>query len=167
MLRPYLDLPPPTPEETLVWMQRLAQDGSKDLRIRQLTENVLCNVFDHDFMSEYVALLHWVQKNIRYVRDPILVEQVQTPWATVQARTGDCDDMATLLAALVGAVGGRSRFVAGAYKMAHGRPKLEHVWLEAHDPRSNNWVVLDPVPGRRVDQMLGALIHTIRHPAVE
>ncbi|MBW2674549.1 MAG: transglutaminase domain-containing protein [Deltaproteobacteria bacterium] len=148
-------------------MSRLAQDGSKDPRVRQMAESITRQVFDHDFMSEYSAIYYWVKANVRYVRDPVLVEQVQTPWATIQVRQGDCDDMATLIAGLIGAIGGRSRFVAGAFKYRRGRPVLEHVWVEAHDPRSNNWIVLDPVPGRKVGQMLGNLQHTITHPAVE
>lgn len=167
MVRPYRDLPPPTPQETLVWMGRLAREGSMDPAVRSVTERIIHRVWDHDFMSEYVAIFNWVRQNIRYVRDPILVEQVSAPRVTLQTRTGDCDDMAVLIAAMIGTVGGRTRFVAGAFKNRNGHPALEHVWVEAHEPRSNNWVVLDPVPGRQVPQMLGKLIHTIKAPAVE
>jgi transglutaminase-like putative cysteine protease len=149
-------------------MARLAQEGSMDFSVREVAEKITRHIFDHDFMSEYTAIFHWVQRNIRYVRDPILVEHVQTPRATLQIRSGDCDDISVLIAALAGAVGGRSRFVAGAFKKhPDGTPKLEHVWVELHEPRSNSWVVLDPVPGRKLNQMLGKLVHTLKHPAVE
>jgi transglutaminase-like putative cysteine protease len=148
-------------------MRRLAREGSMDPAVRQATERIVRQVFDHDFLSEYLAIFNWVRRHVRYVRDPILIEQVASPRATLQMRAGDCDDMAVLIAAMIGSVGGRTRFVAGAYKYRNGRPVLEHVWVEAHEPRGNNWVVLDPVPGRQVPQMLGKLVSTIKSPAVE
>lgn len=149
-------------------MRQLAGSGARDPRVREVAIRITQQLLDHDFMSEYAALFNWVRRNIRYIRDPIEIEQVQTPHATLQLRTGDCDDLAVLLAALTGAIGGRSRFVAGAFRHGpNGKPSLSHVWCEAHEPQTNTWVVLDPVPGRRVPQMLGALVHTLHSPAVE
>jgi hypothetical protein len=83
----------------------------------------------------------------------------------------NCDDLAIVIGAMVGQIGGQIRLVAGAFKNGAihpktGKPMLAHVWVEAYDPTSSSWVVLDPVPGRRVDQMLGRLAHTLMMPVV-
>jgi transglutaminase-like putative cysteine protease len=161
--RPYVDLPPPTPESTLQAMHYLAVQAQHDLQMRELAERIVGGLWPNDYVSEYAALLNWVRRHIRYVRDPAIVEQVKTPRATLETRCGDCDDMAVLLSALVGHLGGQSRYVAGAFKAYQGRPILSHVWCEAKDPTSGAWVALDPVPGRRVGQMLGRTIKRIKH----
>lgn len=75
----------------------------------------------------------------------------------------NCDDMAVVIATMVGQIGGRVRFVAGGFRGARvhhsGRPVLSHVWAEAYDPNSKSWIVLDPVPGRKVHEMLGKVAH--------
>jgi transglutaminase-like putative cysteine protease len=91
-----------------------------------------------DFRAEVRALHEFVRDHIRYVRDTHGVETVQTPDATLDIGQGDCDDKATLLAALLGAVGHPSRFLAvgtrpGAYK---------HVFVQT--PLGGQWVSLDP-----------------------
>lgn len=163
---PVYTLPPPTPQDTLRWMARLAQEAQLDPRIRVLAEQIVGGLFAHDYLSEYVALLNWVRSHVRYLRDSIVVEQVKGPRVTVETGQGDCDDQATLLAALVGAIGGKARFVAGAFRYVNGRPALSHVWTEAWEPASKVWVILDPVPGQRVAQMRGNLQSTITLPAV-
>jgi len=164
----YQDLPAPTPEETLDVMRRLAMDAQMDLGLRQLVEDIVRDVWPHDYLSEYVAILNHVRQHIRYVRDPITIEQVATPQATLRKRTGDCDDQAILIATLVGLIGGRSRFVAGAFRKApDGRSVLEHVWCEAYEPRGKFWVALDPIPGRNVPQMLGRVVDTLVGAGVE
>lgn len=164
--RPFIDLPDPTPERTLQAMHQLAREAQADQSMRELTEQIVAGLWPNDYLSEYVAVLNWVRRHIRYSRDPITIEQVKAPRATIETRTGDCDDMAVLLAAMVGHLGGESRFVAGAFRSHRGRPVLSHVWCEAKDPSSGAWVALDPVPGRRVDQMLGNTIHRVSHPGV-
>lgn len=164
--RPYVDLPAPSPQETLEWMRRLALQAQSSLKMRDLAAAIVRNVWPRDYASEYTALLNWVRRNIRYIRDPRTVEQVQTPDATLAILSGDCDDMATLLAALVGHLGGASQFCAGAFKEHNGRPVLSHVWCEALEPVTRTWIVLDPVPGQRVHQMLGGTIQRLTAPGV-
>lgn len=165
--RPYIDLPPPTPEETLLWMSRLALRAQSSLEIRELAASIVQEIWPKDYVSEYTAILNWVRRNIRYVRDPVTMEQVQSPSATLAMRSGDCDDMSVLIAALVGHVGGQSRFAAGGFNRGpDGRVVLSHVWTEALDPASGKWIVLDPVPGRNVHSMLGTTVGRITHPGV-
>jgi len=164
--RPNRHYPAPTPEQTLHWMAKFIRQAQYDHRLREFVEREIAgDLFPHDYLSEYAAILNWVRSNVRYMRDPRTVEQVKTAAAALETRTGDCDDMSVLIGALVGLVGGQVRLVAGglsdAGRTPSGRPVLSHVWLEAYDPTSKSWVVLDPVPGRKVHQMLGRMTNRL------
>jgi transglutaminase-like putative cysteine protease len=138
-------------------MVALTRAGWLDASIRAFAEEIVRNIWRHDYLSEYAAVLNWCRRNIRYVRDPVTIEQVKTPRAVIETEAGDCDDQSVLIATLCGALGARVRFVAGGFK---GDGALAHVWCEAFDPASGAWVVLDPVPGRNVTKMLGHLRNT-------
>lgn len=148
----------------MVAMAKLANAAQFDVAIRSLTEGIVKGLFPHDYLSEYVAILCWIRTHIRYVRDPVTIEQVKTPRAVIETEAADCDEMGVLAAAMVGTIGGKSRFVAGSFP---GNGSLTHVWAEAWDPGSKAWVILDPVPGRRVGQMVGRIQRTMVHPGVE
>jgi transglutaminase-like putative cysteine protease len=147
-------------------MAKLIQQGQFDYRIRGLAEEIVGGLFPHDYLSEYAAILNWVRKNVRYTRDPRTIEQIQTAAVTIEAKHGDCDDSSVVIGALVGTVGAQVRLVAGAFASSPKHPRngqslLSHVWLEAFEPAAGAWVVLDPVPGRKVNQMLGRLTRTV------
>lgn len=57
------------------------------------------------------AIFWWIKKNIRYQKDPIVAEWIQSPKNTLQWLHGDCDCMATLFAAMALSVGVNCRFV--------------------------------------------------------
>lgn len=167
--RPTRHYPAPRPEDTLVVMAKLIQKGQYDARLRLLTETIIADLQPHDYLSEYLAVLNWVRKNVRYSRDPRTIEQVKTPDVTLETRTGDCDDLSVLIGSMVGQIGAQLRLVAGGFRdgARHpqtGEPILAHVWLEAFEPNVKAWVVLDPVPGRKVHQMLGRLKRTTVYP---
>lgn len=58
----------------------------------------------HDFVGELAALYRFVANAVRFQRDPRGVESLQSPRYTLEHRTGDCDDKATLLAGLALAI---------------------------------------------------------------
>lgn len=152
--RPVRHLPAPSPQDTMAWMARFVRQGQYDYRLRALAEKLVADLWPHDYLSEYAAVLNWTRANIRYSRDPRTIEQVKTPAVIVETKTGDCDDLSVLVGTLVGLIGGKVRLVAGGFAAGQRAP-LSHVWLEAWDPGAGAWVVLDPVPGRKVNQMLG------------
>lgn len=156
LARPVRHLPAPLPETTMKHMSAFIKRGQFDYRLRALAEKIIADLFPHDYLSEYAAILNWTRKNIRYSRDPRSIEQVKTPAVTIETATGDCDDLSVVVGTLVGLVGGKVRLVAGGFLRGPKAP-LSHVWLEAWDPTSKAWVVLDPVPGRKVHQMLGRI----------
>lgn len=79
------------------------------------------------YMRELAALHAFVRDRVRYVRDPVGVELVQTPEVTLQKMSGDCDDKATLLAALLESTGHPAKFTAVAF----GGNQFSHVLTQA------------------------------------
>jgi hypothetical protein len=82
------------------------------------------------------ALYDYVKANIRYLPDPIDVETIQDPEATLKIRAGDCDDHSTLMAGLAAAIGIPVRFrVLGTAPdlFVHIFPELyvDGAWLPA------------------------------------
>jgi len=137
--------------QTIDEMRRLALAAQISWPLRSLVEDVCRGLRGKDYLSELAALYHFVWRTIRYQRDPRTVELVKTPEATLATRVGDCDDQATLLAALVLLSGAEARLVTVGF-----RPDgvLTHVFCEGLDPRTKRWVTLDPVAGPRAVEML-------------
>jgi transglutaminase-like putative cysteine protease len=101
-----------------------------------------------------LALHYFVCRHVRYQRDPLTVELVKTPMATLETGVGDCDDIATLLAAMVLLCGSEARFVTVGFR--RGGP-FTHVFCEGRDPKTKRWVTLDPVAGPHTPEMLGRI----------
>lgn len=103
--------------KTLKAMVNYAKQGQRDVGIITLARQIIAARVPHsgtskDYGAQLQALQNWTRDQIRYVRDPVGAEMVQTPTRTVEIRAGDCDDKATLLAALLMSVGFPCRFVA-------------------------------------------------------
>lgn len=85
------------------------------------------------------ALHAFVRDEIKYVRDPVGVELVQTPEKTLQLGYGDCDDKSTLLAALLESTGHPARFTV----IAFGGNPFSHVLAETR--LDNRWVPAETI----------------------
>lgn len=110
---------------TLRRMRQLVRDAVRDPS-QQIRETALKIVGSAGFVDQVRQLQSFVQDNIRYIADPPDVELVQTPQYTLQQRAGDCDDQATLLAALLTALGHPAQFIAVGLT---GQP-LSHVLIQ-------------------------------------
>jgi transglutaminase-like putative cysteine protease len=91
------------------------------------------------WLAEIRALHEYVRDCIRYVKDPVGVELVGTPEATLTLGSGDCDDKSTLLAALMLATGHPCRFVAVGM---NGAP-FSHVLVEAKS--GDRWIPAETI----------------------
>lgn len=115
---------------TLSIMARLAREAvrapNQYARLKALEIYRGAGIQARQYTQEARALQVWVQNCVRYVRDPVDLELVQTPEVTLKLLAGDCDDQSTLLAAMLTATGHVSRFVAIGM---HGEP-LSHVLVE-------------------------------------
>jgi transglutaminase-like putative cysteine protease len=156
--------------------------GQKNFKLREKAESVVRQVRPKDYWSEVLALYYWLcGPEFRYTRDPERVELVKDPmrmlWElqTHGRALGDCDDLSTLLMALIGSLGGSTRIVTVGFRPVNGKladprifdghdmnlitsphPRLPgpftHVFIQAKKPKGG-WVTLDPVAGPRTEDM--------------
>ncbi|MES2367635.1 MAG: transglutaminase-like domain-containing protein [Pseudomonadota bacterium] len=98
---------------------------------------LVSNLTAKDHAAEIAALNIYVRDRIRYVRDVLDCETLQTPQATMELGQGDCDDKAILLASLLMSIGYVPRFVA--LNQGHG---FVHVWTQVN--YSGKWIDLEP-----------------------
>lgn len=128
--------------KTIRAMEQLAMgaEGARSPRIRQLALHILHGIPGRQYAAEIAALYHWVKQNIAFRGE--FAETLQSPEVTARLGAGDCDCQVMLLAALLGSVGFRTRFVTVA-----GDPtepdEFSHVYLEVRDKRTGQWTPLD------------------------
>lgn len=129
--------------KTLAIMARLAREAVRDprqyARMKALEIYRQNNLPTRAFNPEARALQTWVQNCIRYVRDPVDVELVQTPEVTLKLATGDCDDQSTLLAAMLAATGHPAQFVA----VGMNNEPLSHVLVETKI--GDKWIAAETI----------------------
>lgn len=122
-------------------MVKLVRQWRKDPGLWKLSREIVHSVPAKDFRGQVDRTFHWVKQNIRYVHDVRDVETLATPKATLEVRSGDCDDMATLLASLLESIGHPTRFIALAFD---NNPSFSHVLTEARSGSNSQWLSLDP-----------------------
>lgn len=93
-------------------MARYASQYKTDWRIRALALDLVKDLPGKDYMGEVTLIHKFCRDGIRYVRDIRGVETVATPLETLRVMQGDCDDKATLCAALLESLGFETRFCA-------------------------------------------------------
>ena len=143
-------IPRPTTALTVGWMVQMAKAGATDMRVRRLAEEIVRGITPKDYLAEGLAVGRWVEANVQYRRDIAGVETLQTPAQVLESRVGDCDDLATLIGALLIALGHRVAFVTVAF----GSGEWSHVFVQFIDTRTGRWIVLDPVAAPDVRGML-------------
>jgi transglutaminase-like putative cysteine protease len=129
--------------QTLKRMAQLSRGYKTAPLIRETALKVLSRVPEKKWRLEVGAILSFVQEHIRYVRDVVGVETLQTPVQTLRLAQGDCDDQSMLLAALLLSAGHPARFVAlgtepNNYSHVLVQTKIggEWVWCE---PINRGW----------------------------
>jgi transglutaminase-like putative cysteine protease len=127
--------------ETLKIMADYARAAvrSPEQVIRRKAAQILSGTPPRQYFAEIRALHAFVRDQIRYLKDPVDMELVQTPEATLEIGQGDCDDKATLLAALLTATGHRSQFVAIGFDSG----PFSHVLVETQVGRG--WMPLETI----------------------
>lgn len=149
---------------TLEHMKRLARRDAKTPDIKVVVEKIRSEAEpfrDDPIRYRYElarAAFRWVVDNIDYrydhehindhvtVADPMNTEFVMAPKHLVTIGQGDCDDMSTILASLLGAMGFSVQFKVIAHKSRH----YSHVYLEGLVPNADGqevWMPMDPVLG--------------------
>lgn len=72
--------------------------------------------------------MEFCRDRIRYVKDIYGVETLHTPETLLQTGCGDCDDKSILLAAMLGSIGHKCRFIA--VSVVPGQ--FSHVWVQVN-----------------------------------
>lgn len=134
-------LPPDAPgtHETLKIMGGLVKQFKRDPMIRDTAISLTAHLRPRDWTGQVRVLYEYVRDQIRYTRDVLGVETIQTPPVTMDLEAGDCDDKSTLLAALLQSIGHPTRFVATGYRSLQS---FSHVYVETL--LGERWVPLDP-----------------------
>lgn len=148
--------------QTIDVMRQAVIDDANHFETRQLVEHVCEGLDSKDYLSEYLALYHFLIQHTRYMRDPRRTELVRAPYIiSKQIMEGrrpsiDCDDGATWLGAAVTAVGGAADFTTVAFARLHfqGQRQYSHVFGRAHEPRTRAWIILDPVAAEKTPEMI-------------
>lgn len=87
------------------YLRRMATEWGNTLPIKQLAMKIIrdAGAASRDEQAQALAIGSWVQRNVYYVHEG--KETFQQPPTTVELRAGDCDDMTTLICALLQSVG--------------------------------------------------------------
>ena len=145
----------------LKMLAKMAREYGTDPRLRIFVANkvlVPAGVEPRNYRGQAAAMLRWVQENIYYTNEP--GEQIQSPWWTLKVRTGDCDDLSVLLAAMAHSIGLHWRFVLAGRDPSTGervrwtpgqrKPRgvrFYHIYLDLGWPpliKPNSWAAAEP-----------------------
>lgn len=135
-------------------------------RVRNLAEDIVCEINPNDQKSQMMAILHWTMKNLKYVTDENEasrlfgttgdLEMVKSPVAVLDSGRYDCDCIATLISALLMSLGIKVRFVVVGFDPVEvtGPEGYEHVYAIGLDEQSGKWLIIDPVSSPNENQMV-------------
>lgn len=151
---------------TVEAIKAAALSSQQQLSVRQLVEEICQGLRDKDYLSEALAVLHFVWGRTRYMRDPRTVELVKSPHVMAEEILSggtpqlDCDDMTALLLALLLASGARVDLITANFRKLRfqGVPQYSHIFIRVQEPRTGAWIVLDPVAGVLTAKMLKQIV---------
>ncbi len=134
---------------TLDAMEQEVRAATRDPLVVQTARRIVARVPERDTRAEAEAIFRWLQAHLRYTRDPTDYELLVPPprfLREIQAHgtaVEDCDSAAMALAALLQAIGIRTRFrVLGAQPPRGADSRFSHVYVEALVDGA--WFALDP-----------------------
>lgn len=145
-----------TDGQRVVYIRKLSRSWGRDPRVRNFAVKIYraAGVSPRDYRGQAKALLAWVQQHIYYLNEP--GEMLQSPIYTLRkdVRSGDCDDIAILLAALATAsrlgirfvLSGKSKISGKMVRWIEGQPeppnvKWAHIYVQIGWPafKPTNW----------------------------
>lgn len=128
--------------QTLALMAKYVQQSQTDLGLIDFANSILAayKIPAHNDEAKINAIFCYVKSAVTFRKDPYDAELVKDPRRTLQSGYGDCDDIATVLAALLACVGECPRFAV--MKMSKSSPTWEHVYAEVQ--LGDKWMSLDP-----------------------
>lgn len=138
-------------------------EGEQNARVRQWAEAMVRLLQPKDYLSEILAIRGWCTgPQLRYTNDARHVEMVKTPLRILNeieefgVSLVDCDDIATLIAALGMCLGRNATYTKAGFSRMD--PQYTHVFARLQEPRSGTWIVCDPVAGTRESVMISTAV---------
>jgi hypothetical protein len=116
-------------------------EGALHPAIRALAVEIVRGAAARNDYAQAVAVFDWVKRNIEFRGE--YDEYLQTPLVTAQLRAGDCDDHATLIGALLRALGIGAGFFTVALDPADPERQFSHVYTAAWIRAKQAWLPLD------------------------
>lgn len=130
-------------EQTLIAMRDLIVASDLHREVKDKAAEIIQNVQPTETRAQIDAIVAWVRAHMKYVRDIRGVEEVSAPWVLLgkiqlqNSAYGDCDDYATLLGALLRAVGFRTRLEA----LAVEEDRYNHARMAVYD--GGEWLAVE------------------------
>lgn len=155
-----------TTDTTVRIMMQFAKEGRKSLRVRMQTEWIIRYIESKDNTSACLAVYYWFldSNNFRYTEDIAAVETIKTPEVALYTRQGDCDCIATLIAAMLLSINIPVQFC----KVGFSKESFTHVFVRAFpNGRSSPPIILDPVAGILTDQMRSTVVERHFYPIMD
>lgn len=147
------------PEDTIKLMvsMTVGPRGEQSTLVRSLKDHIVRDIAPKDYFSEILAVRNFVAEKVRYSNDASAVEQVQDPERMCEEivqrgkAVADCDEIALLIGTLCRQLGRDVEYVTVGF----GRPNsFAHVFARVLEPKSNTWIICDPVAGTDEASML-------------
>ncbi len=136
------------------------------LRLQATRILIDANIQSKNHQAEAEALYDFVVRRIRYQKDPVGIETVQSPTITLSVGAGDCDDHSGLVVGLAQSVGIPARLKVVGYSKDH----IEHIlpelfvggsWVGAdttEPDRGFGWTPTD-LPFQRIYNLNGEVVN--------
>lgn len=125
-------------KQTVRIMAELARQRASHPMVRQLAMDIVhqANIPSHNYLDECKAIGAYVQKNIRYLKDPQGMEQLTDPVLLIKrikegTAQGDCDDMALLICTLLKSIGHSPYLRFVKYKKLTG--PYNHIYVVCYE----------------------------------
>lgn len=155
-------------EQILSVLSDLIFEYGTDPQVRVRTTSLFDGLGNDDRQGQFAAITHFMEDNVRYVRDPLGVEYVRSPTAmfreldSFKMANGDCDDQVLLAGSMLHSVGFRVRpiglnlFTPDYYDHVAMQVMGDRGHIVTYDPcNPNNFFKAAPpnfLPGRWADE---------------
>jgi transglutaminase-like putative cysteine protease len=127
-------------------MKQIISDSSKNPYVREWVKEVVSRVEVNNKRGEAQAIYNFVRDNVRYTKDPLGFEYLQTPPALLEdirlyqvgkgeRPVGDCDDMTILSLSLLKAIGFETAIKvvsfapSGKFGHVYGLVRIGYDWI--------------------------------------
>ena len=139
---------------TVQVMKRVAHERKGHPLVRRLALAIIQErgINSHQYLSEARAIGEYVQSRMRYVKDPVGIEQLHDPLTMIEQISrgigaGDCDDMSLLIATLLLSIGIRPYFRCVRYRTRWGH--YNHIYVVVYEKnlpqKKDSRLVLDAI----------------------